>query len=184
MNIDQLLKSVSKPGRYTGGEWGQTIKDKQDIKCRWAFCFPDTYEIGMSNLGVRILYDALNREDNIWCERCFAPWPDMGNLMREKDISLYALESGDALRDFDFVGFTLQYELSYTNVLYMLDLAKIPYYAEDRGEEYPFVYGGGLYAGMINGYKKAKEMFEKSKNQFFRMSQPIPAYTATTLFIC
>lgn len=139
----KYLKKVLKPSRYTGGELNEVIKEKDKVDARFAFCFPDTYEIGMSNLGIKILYDCLNREDNIWCERCFAPWPDMGALMKEKDISLYALESGDALRDFDFVGFTLQYELSYSNVLYMLDLAGIPLYSKDRTDEHPIIIGGG-----------------------------------------
>lgn len=139
----KYLKKVLKPSRYTGGELNEVIKDKSTVDARFAFCFPDTYEIGMSNLGIKILYNCLNKEDNIWCERCFAPWPDMGQLMREKDISLYALESGDALRDFDFVGFTLQYELSYTNVLYMLDLAGIPLYSKDRDNSHPIIIGGG-----------------------------------------
>ncbi len=139
----KFLKKVLKPSRYTGGELNEVIKDKEKVDARFAFCFPDTYEIGMSNLGIKILYDCLNKEENIWCERCFAPWPDMGELMREKDISLYALESGDALRQFDFVGFTLQYELSYTNVLYMLDLAGIPLYSKDRDENCPIIIGGG-----------------------------------------
>lgn len=139
----KYLKKVLKPSRYTGGELNEVIKDKEKVDARFAFCFPDTYEIGMSNLGIKILYDCLNHEDNIWCERCFAPWPDMGALMREKDISLYALESGDALKNFDFVGFTLQYELSYSNVLYMLDLAGIPLYSKDRSEDDPIIIGGG-----------------------------------------
>jgi len=139
----KYLKKVLKPSRYTGGELNEVIKDKDKVDARFAFCFPDTYEIGMSNLGIKILYDCLNKEENIWCERSFAPWPDMGALMREKDISLYALESGDALSDFDFVGFTLQYELSYSNVLYMLDLAGIPLYSKDRDENCPIIIGGG-----------------------------------------
>lgn len=143
MNIDQLLKSVSKPGRYTGGEWGQTIKDKQDIKCRWAFCFPDTYEIGMSNLGIRLLYGALNAQPDVWCERCFAPWTDMEAEMRKHNIPLWALESGDPIKTFDIVAFTLGYELSYSNVLYMLDLGGIPLTAAERGECDPIIIGGG-----------------------------------------
>ncbi len=139
----KYLKKVLKPSRYTGGELNEVIKDKEKVDARFAFCFPDTYEIGMSNLGIKILYDCLNREENIWCERSYAPWPDMGALMREKDISLYALESGDALKEFDFVGFTLQYELSYSNVLYMLDLAGIPLYSKDRDDSCPIIIGGG-----------------------------------------
>ena len=143
MNVGQLLKSVSKPGRYTGGEWGQTVKNKADVRCRVAFCFPDTYEIGMSNLGIRLLYGALNREPDVWCERCFAPWTDMEAQMRRHSIPLWALESGDPISQFDIVAFTLGYELAYSNVLYMLDLAKIPLTSAARGEDAPIVIGGG-----------------------------------------
>ena len=138
-----ILKSVSKPGRYAGGEYGEVIKDKNRVKARFAFCFPDTYEIGMSNLGVRLLYGALNRHPDIWCERVYDPWVDMQDKMREYDLPLVALESGDPLGVFDFVAFTLQYEMSYTNVLNMLDLAGIPLRAKDRGEDAPLVIGGG-----------------------------------------
>ena len=143
MNIDQLLKSVSKPGRYTGGETGQTIKEKQNIKCRFAFCFPDTYEIGMSNLGIRLLYGALNREPDVWCERCFAPWTDMEEAMRKYHIPLWALESGDPLTAFDIVAFSMGYELSYSNGLYMFELAGIPLTTAERGEHDPIILGGG-----------------------------------------
>lgn len=139
----KYLKQVMKPSRYTGGELNEVIKDKSLVDARFAFCFPDSYEIGMSNLGLKILYDCLNRSKRIWCERCFAPWPDMGSLMREKDIKLYALESGDALKQFDFIGFTLQYEMSYTNVLYMLDLAGVPLKSCDRTDSDPIIIGGG-----------------------------------------
>ena len=141
---DKLLKSVSKPGRYTGGEYGQIIKNANDVKARFAFCFPDTYEIGMSNLGVRILYGALNSADDVWCERVYAPWVDMEEKMREEGIPLWALESGDPSSGFDFVAFTLQYELSYTNVLNMLDLAGIPLLTSERESgNWPIVIGGG-----------------------------------------
>lgn len=143
MISDKILKKVTKPGRYIGGEYGQIIKDKKDIAARWAFCFPDTYEIGMSNLGVRLLYGALNSYDDIWCERCYTPWEDMQQQMKEHNIPLWALESGDPLSDFDIVGFTLQYELCYTNVLSMLSLAGIPLEAKDRGDHCPIVIGGG-----------------------------------------
>ena len=138
-----ILKSISKPGRYAGGEYGQIIKDKSKVKARMAFCFPDTYEIGMSNLGVRLLYGALNAHEDIWCERAYDPWVDMQEQMRAHDLSLTALESGDPLAVFDFVAFTLQYEMSYTNVLNMLQLAKIPLRSKDRGEEDPLIIGGG-----------------------------------------
>ncbi|MBO5305147.1 MAG: TIGR03960 family B12-binding radical SAM protein, partial [Clostridia bacterium] len=142
-NRSTILKSVSKPGRYSGGEYNQIIKDKSKIKARWAFCFPDSYEIGMSNLGVRILYGVLNREDDIWCERAYMPWTDMIEKMQKYDLPLTAHESKDKLTDFDIIGFTLQYEMSYTNVLAMLKLAKIPMYAKDRGDEFPIIIGGG-----------------------------------------
>ena len=142
-NISTILKSVSKPGRYSGGEYGQIIKNKDEVKARFAFCFPDTYEIGMSNLGVRILYGALNAHDDIWCERVYTPWIDMQEQMEEHSIPLTACESGDELRAFDFVGFTLQYEMSYTNVLNMLDLAGIPLRSADRDDSMPIIIGGG-----------------------------------------
>ncbi|MDD7594208.1 MAG: TIGR03960 family B12-binding radical SAM protein [Clostridiales bacterium] len=140
---ESILRSVSKPGRYTGGEYGQIVKDREKVKARFAFCFPDSYEIGMSNLGVRILYGVLNRDEDIWCERVYAPWIDMEDKMREHHIPLWAHESGDPIADFDFIGFTLQYEMSYTNVLNMLDLAGLPLRAADRGEDAPLVIGGG-----------------------------------------
>ncbi|MBE6636096.1 MAG: TIGR03960 family B12-binding radical SAM protein [Ruminococcaceae bacterium] len=141
--MSSVLKSVSKPGRYTGGEYNSIMKDKSAVKCRFAFAFPDTYEIGMSNLGVRILYDVLNKEEDIWCERTYAPWPDMIERMREYGIPLTALESGDPIRDFDLVGFSLQYELCYTTALAMLKLADIPMYSKDRCESDPIIIAGG-----------------------------------------
>ena len=138
-----VLKQVSKPGRYSGGEYGQVIKDLEGINARFAFAFPDTYEIGMSNLGVRILYDCLNKEKDIWCERVYAPWTDMQDKMRELGIPLWAHESKDNVRDFDFLGFTLQYEMCYTTVLNMLELSDIPLYAKDRDDSFPIVIGGG-----------------------------------------
>ena len=138
-----ILKSVSKPGRYAGGEFGQIIKDASCVKARFAFCFPDTYEIGMSNLGMRLLYSSLNEHPDIWCERAYDPWTDMQEEMKKHDLPLTTLESGDPLGAFDFVGFTLQYEMSYTNVLNMLDLAHIPLRAEARGEDDPLIIGGG-----------------------------------------
>lgn len=138
-----ILKSVSKPGRYTGGERNQIIKNKADVNCRIAFCFPDTYEIGMSNLGVRILYGALNEVEGVWCERVYAPWTDMQEKMKEYDIPLWAHESGDNVSDFDIVAFTLQYEMCYTTVLKMLELSGIPLHANERGDDHPIVIGGG-----------------------------------------
>lgn len=143
MLTDQILKNVEKPGRYIGGEFGQVIKDKSEINCRFAFCFPDTYEIGMSNLGIRILYGVLNGAPDVWCERSYAPWPDMEAQLRENRLPLYAHESKDPLTAFDFVGFTLQYELCYSNVVNMLDLAGIPLLSAQRTEQDPLVIGGG-----------------------------------------
>ena len=142
-NNSTILKSVSKPGRYAGGEYGQIIKNKAEVKARFAFCFPDTYEIGMSNLGVRLLYGALNEHPDIWCERAYTPWVDMQEKMKKHNLPLTALESGDPLSAFDFVAFTLQYEMSYTNVLKMLELAHIPLRTKDRGEDAPLIIGGG-----------------------------------------
>ena len=142
-NISSVLRSVEKPGRYIGGEYNSIIKDKQNVKCRFAFCFPDTYEIGMSNLGVRILYDVLNRVDNVWCERVYAPWTDMKEKMEQYSIPLTAVESGDSLSEFDFVAFSLQYELCYTTALAMLKLAGFPIWAKDRDESCPIIVGGG-----------------------------------------
>ena len=141
--ISTILKSVSKPGRYSGGEYGQIIKDKSKIKARFAFCFPDTYEIGMSNLGMRILYGVLNKEEDVWCERVYDPWIDMQEKMREHGLPLCACESGDPLTEFDMIGFTLQYEMSYTNVLNMLRLSGLPLYSKDRDDSMPIIIGGG-----------------------------------------
>ncbi len=142
--FEELIMSVQKPGRYSGGELNAVIKDKHSVDVRFAFCFPDTYEIGMSHLGMKILYSLFNEREDIWCERVFAPWTDFEKVMRENDIPLFALESRDPIRNFDFVGFTLQYELSYTNILYMLDLAKIPFKSIDRNSwDFPVVVAGG-----------------------------------------
>ena len=138
-----ILTSVQKPGRYAGGEYGQVIKDRAAVSARFAFCFPDTYEIGMSNLGVRILYHCLNLHERIWCERVYDPWVDMQEKMKEYALLLTAVESGDPLSVFDFIGFTLQYEMSYTNVLNMLELGRVPIWARERGEHDPLVIGGG-----------------------------------------
>lgn len=141
--FERILKQVEKPGRYSGGEFGQVIKDKNEVKARFAFCFPDSYEIGMSNLGVRILYSVLNEEKDIWCERVYAPWADMEAQMRKHNIPLFATESGDPVGDFDIVAFTLQYEMCYTTVLYMLELAGIPLLACERDDDAPIILGGG-----------------------------------------
>ena len=142
-NLEKILPLVQKPGRYIGGELNSVMKDKEKVDIRYAFCFPDTYEIGMSHLGIKILYSAANQREDCWCERVFAPWHDMEEEMRKRNFPLFALESGDPLTEFDLIGFTLQYELSYTNVLNMLDLAGIPVRSEDRHDLKPIVIGGG-----------------------------------------
>ena len=144
--LDKLLLRTQKPARYIGGEVGSVIKDKSKVDVRFAFCFPDTYDIGMSHLGMKILYSLTNERENYWCERCFAPWPDMENEMRTRGIPLYALESGDALEKFDIVAFSLSYELSYTNLLNMLSLANLPLYASERDELSHLVIAGGCCA--------------------------------------
>jgi len=142
-DIRPFLANVEKPGRYSGGEPGSVFKNKEDVKLRVAFCFPDTYEIGMSNLGMRILTEALNRMDAVWCERVYAPWIDMEDEMRSRGIPLFTHESGDSVRDFDIAAFTLQYEMCYTNVLNMMDLAGIPLRASDRDDSFPIILAGG-----------------------------------------
>ncbi len=141
--IQQIALQAQKPARYVGGEYGSVIKDKSKIDVRFAFCFPDTYDVGMSHLGMKILYGLKNARENFWCERVFAPEKDFEKLMRENGIPLYALESMDPIKDFDFIGFTLQYELCYTTVLNMLDLAGLPVRAKDRHGLYPIVVAGG-----------------------------------------
>ncbi|MCH5184650.1 MAG: TIGR03960 family B12-binding radical SAM protein [Oscillospiraceae bacterium] len=139
---DKFLREVQKPTRYTGGEVNSVIKDPEG-KVRFAFCFPDTYEIGMSHLGMRILYHILNEREDVYCERVFAPWTDMEEKMRERGIRLFALETGHEITGFDFIGFTVQYEMCCTNILNMLDLAGVPLLASERGEGCPFVCAGG-----------------------------------------
>ena len=141
--MEQLLLSVQKPGRYAGNEQGSVIKDKSKVDLRFAFCFPDTYEVGMSHLGMKILYSQFNAREDIWCERVFAPWVDFEEVMRENGIPLFALESHDPLTEFDIIGFTLQYELCYTNVLNMLDLSGIPIKSSERKGLKNLVVAGG-----------------------------------------
>lgn len=141
--LERILPNVQKPARYTGGELNEIIKDKRGVKLRMAFCFPDVYEIGMSNLGMRILYGVINNEPDIWCERVFAPWGDMAEAMREQGIPLYALESGDPVSEFDVLGFSIGYEMAYCTVLDMLDMAGLPLRSADRPNLVPLVFAGG-----------------------------------------
>ena len=186
---DEILLQVDKPARYVGGEVNMVKKDLSNIDIRFAFCFPDVYEVGMSHLGLQILYYFLNRRDDTYCERAFAPWTDMEQKMRENHIQLFSLESQQPLKNFDFVGFTLQYELCYTNVLNMLDLSGIHIYSKDRTEDEPIIICGGscaynaepladfvdivylgegevLYDEILDIYKEYKKA-GKTKNEFF-----------------
>ncbi len=140
---DEALLTIEKPERYIGNEVNSVIKDKGQIDIRFAFCFPDVYEIGMSHLGIQILYGLFNSYEDVWCERVYSPWMDMDKLMRDRDIPLFALESQDPVKDFDFLGFTIQYEMCYTNILQVLDLAKVPLLTADRTWDDPIVIGGG-----------------------------------------
>ena len=141
--IESLLLKVRNPSRYIGGELNSVVKDKSRVDVRFAFCFPDSYDVGMSHLGMKILYSLKNKRENFWCERVFAPWEDFEALMRENNIPLYGLESLEPIREFDFIGFTVQYELCYTNILNMLDLAGLPVKSKDRTDDMPVVVAGG-----------------------------------------
>ena len=140
---DEILLSVEKPARYIGGEINAVKKDKRRVAIRFAMCFPDVYEIGMSHLGIQILYEMFNRYEDVWCERVYSPWLDLDRILRKEKIPLFALESQDPVKDFDFLGITLQYEMCYTNILQILDLSGIPLLAKNRGADCPIVIGGG-----------------------------------------
>ena len=140
---DDILLNIEKPARYIGHEVNSVVKDKNAVEIRFAMCFPEVYEVGMSHLGIQILYDMFNRREDTWCERVYSPWIDLDKIMREKHIPLFALESQDPVKNFDFLGITLQFEMCYTNVLQVLDLSGIPLHSEDRTLEDPFVIGGG-----------------------------------------
>lgn len=143
---DEILLKIEKPARYIGNEVNSVMKDPKKVDIRFAMCFPDVYEIGMSNLGMMILYNMFNQREDVWCERLFSPWPDLDKVMREKKIPLFALESQEPIRDFDFLGITIGYEMCYTNILQVLDLSGIPLKSADRGEDFPIVIGGGACA--------------------------------------
>ena len=140
---DEILMKIDKPARYIGNELNSIIKDKNDVDIRFVMCFPDVYEIGMSHLGIQILYDMLNRRDDVWCERLYSPWPDLHKILKEQDIPLFSLESQEPVKDADFLGITIQYEMCYTNILQILDLSHIPMFAKDRDWGVPIVIGGG-----------------------------------------
>ena len=140
---DEILMQVEKPARYIGNEVNSVIKNKTDVSIRFAMCFPDVYEIGMSHLGIQILYSMLNEWDDVWCERVYSPWADLDQIMRKESIPLFCLESQDPVKNMDFLGITIQYEMCYTNILQILDLSQIPLLARDRRENMPIVIGGG-----------------------------------------
>lgn len=203
--LEQFFLTVQKPGRYSGGEMGSIIKDKSKVDVRFAFCFPDTYEIGMSHLGMKILYGLFNEREDIWCERVFAPWMDFEDVMRRENIPLFALESRDPVSEFDFIGFTLQYELSYTNVLNMLDLAGVPLRSADRTDLTPLVVAGGpcacnpepltdfvdiFFLGegeevdleVIDLYKKYKAEGGNDKREFLKLASQIEGVYVPSLY--
>lgn len=192
---DEILMTVEKPARYIGNEVNSVVKDKAQVDIRFCMCFPDAYEIGMSHLGIQILYDMFNRMDGVWCERVYSPWPDLDAIMREQKIPLFALESQDPIRAFDFLGITLQYEMCYTNILQIIDLSRIPLLATERGEEDPIVIGGGpcsynpepiadffdlfyigegetVYEPLLNAYRENKKN-GGSRYQFLEMAAEI-----------
>ena len=140
---DEILLKIEKPARYIGNEVNSVMKDPKKVDIRFAMCFPDVYEIGMSHLGIQILYDMFNKMEDVWCERVYSPWPDLHKIMKEEHIPLFGLESQEPIKNLDFIGFTLNYEMCYTNVLQILDLGQIPLLAKDRTEDDPLVIGGG-----------------------------------------
>lgn len=140
---DEILLNIEKPARYIGNEVNMVVKDPESVDIRYAMCFPDVYDIGMSHLGIQIIYDLLNKRNDVYCERVYSPWVDLDKIMREKNIPLFALESQDNVKDFDFIGITLQYEMCYTNILQLLDLSQVTLLSKDRGEDEPIVMGGG-----------------------------------------
>lgn len=192
---DEILMKIEKPARYIGGEVNSVMKDPEKVDIRFAMCFPDVYEIGMSHLGIQILYDMFNRREDVWCERVYSPWLDLDRVMREEKIPLFALESQDPVKNFDFLGITIQFEMCYTNILQILDLSGIPLHAADRTEEDPFVIGGGpctynpepladffdifyigegetVYDELLDVYKEWKKSGE-SREQFLRQAAGI-----------
>lgn len=204
MLSDEILMQVEKPARYIGNEVNAVMKDKSRIKVRFAMCFPDVYEIGMSHLGIQIIYDMLNRFEDVWCERVYSPWVDLDAIMRKEQIPLFALESQDPVKEFDFLGITIQYEMCYTNILQVLDLAGIPLLAKERSENDPIVIGGGpctynpepicdffdlfyigegetQYRNLLDLYEECKEKGE-SKAEFLRRAASVPGMYVPSLY--
>ena len=201
---DEILLTIDKPARYIGNELNMVKKDPKDVEIRFAMCFPDVYEIGMSHLGMQILYDMFNKRDDVYCERVFSPWPDLHKIMKEQKIPLFALESQEPLKKFDFIGITIQYEMCYTNILQILDLAQIPLFAKDRTKEDPIIIGGGpctynpepladffdlFYIGegetqydkLFALYKEAKKK-KWTREEFLRKAAQIPGIYVPSLY--
>ena len=201
---DEILMQIDKPARYIGNELNSVMKDTSQVDIRFAMCFPDVYEIGMSHLGIQILYDMFNRRDDVWCERVYSPWPDLYEIMKKENIPLFGLESQDAIKEFDFIGMTLQYEMCYTNILQILDLAQIPFKSADRDESDPIVIGGGpcsynpepiadffdifyigegeiSYDALLNLYKEKKKS-GYDRNEFLREASKIPGIYVPSLY--
>lgn len=201
---DEILLKIEKPARYIGNEVNSVIKDKDKVDIRFAMCFPDVYEIGMSHLGIQILYDMLNQREDVYCERVYSPWTDLDQIMRTQQIPLFALESQDPIKNFDFLGITIQYEMCYTNILQILDLSQIPLLSKDRTEEDPIVIGGGpctynpepladffdlfyigegetQYFALIDLYKEMKQA-KKTRADFLRAAAQIPGIYVPSLY--
>lgn len=201
---DEVLLNIEKPARYIGKEVNMVRKNPKDVDVRFVMCFPDVYEIGMSHLGIQILYDMFNRWEDTYCERVYSPWPDLDAIMRKESIPLFALESQDPIKEFDFLGITLQYEMCYTNILQILDLSQIPIWAKDRGEEDPIVIGGGpcsynpepiaeffdmfylgegevQYRNLLDTYKEAKKKGE-SREEFLKKAACIPGIYVPSMY--
>lgn len=201
---DEILLKIEKPARYIGNEVNSVMKDKEKVDIRFAMCFPDVYEIGMSHLGIQILYDMLNQREDVYCERVYSPWTDLDQIMRTEQIPLFALESQDPIKNFDFLGITIQYEMCYTNILQILDLSQIPLLSKDRTEEDPIVIGGGpctynpepladffdlfyigegetQYFALIDLYKEMKQA-KKTRADFLRAAAQIPGIYVPSLY--
>ena len=167
---DEILLSIEKPARYIGNEVNSIMKNKNEVDIRFAMCFPDVYEIGMSHLGIQILYDMFNRRDDVWCERVYSPWTDLDTIMRKEGIPLFALESQDPIREFDFLGITIQFEMCYTNILQILELSQIPLHSCDRAENDPIVIGGGPCVYNPNLLRNFSICFISEKAKLFMMN--------------
>lgn len=201
---DEILMKIDKPARYIGNELNSVKKDKNEVAIRFAMCFPDVYEIGMSHLGIQILYDMFNRREDVWCERVYSPWPDLHQIMKEEQIPLFGLESQEPIKDMDFLGVTIQYEMCYTNILQILDLSRIPLLAAERGEDCPIVIGGGpctynpepiadffdmfymgegelQYDALLDLYKEMKAT-GKSRAEFLHEAAKIPGIYVPSLY--